>query len=117
MADIPELRTCRQKENKKCCGGAIWTNLNVTTVIKRNGHGARWMNIWHIKWKKKAILNKRSAEETKPILAIYDEASALRFCYIIACFKQANSRINLLYCGKSGDQEHFDFPFVSPSFL
>ncbi|KRX82813.1 hypothetical protein T06_16344 [Trichinella sp. T6] len=28
----------RCSQDKKGCGGAVWTNLDVTTVIKRNDH-------------------------------------------------------------------------------
>ncbi|KRY26283.1 hypothetical protein T03_14186 [Trichinella britovi] len=38
----------RCSKDKKGCGGAILTNLDVTTVIKRNGHietkAANWMS-------------------------------------------------------------------------
>ncbi|KRZ84014.1 hypothetical protein T08_12659 [Trichinella sp. T8] len=90
MADVPDLRlvpNCcggmslvyegrayklkragRQKywrcsKDKEGCGGAIWTNLDVTTVIKRYD---------------RIKSCQRSAEETKPILAIYDEEATLR---------------------------------------
>ncbi|KRY05085.1 hypothetical protein T03_15714, partial [Trichinella britovi] len=65
--------------DKKGCGGAVWTNLDVTTVIKRNDHIESCPVDEHLAYKmeKKAVLTKRSAEETKPIPAIYDvEASA-----------------------------------------
>ncbi|KRY59405.1 hypothetical protein T03_7125 [Trichinella britovi] len=61
MADVPELHLvpnrCEIWSNsvdKEGCGGAIWTNLDVTS----------------------AVLKKRSAEETKPIPAIYDEEAS-----------------------------------------
>ncbi|KRY05988.1 hypothetical protein T03_11329, partial [Trichinella britovi] len=64
--------------DKKGCGGAIWTNLDVTSVIKRNDHIESCPVDEHLAYKmeKKAILKKRSAEETKPIPAIYDEEAA-----------------------------------------
>ncbi|KRY99649.1 hypothetical protein T11_1831, partial [Trichinella zimbabwensis] len=49
----------RCSNDKKGCGGAIWTNLDVTPTLE-----------------KKAVLKKRSAEETKPIPAIYDEEAS-----------------------------------------
>ncbi|KRY46371.1 hypothetical protein T03_10584, partial [Trichinella britovi] len=89
MADVPDLRlvpNCcggmslvyegrayklkragRQKywrcsKDKEGCGGAIWTNLDVTSVIMRNDPIES--------------CQKRSAEETKPIPAIYDEEAS-----------------------------------------
>ncbi|KRZ66329.1 hypothetical protein T08_10887, partial [Trichinella sp. T8] len=65
--------------DKKGCGGAVWTNLDVTTVIKRNDHieSCPVNEYLTYKMEKKAVLTKRRAEETKPIPAIYDvEASA-----------------------------------------
>ncbi|KRZ79630.1 hypothetical protein T08_16582, partial [Trichinella sp. T8] len=61
--------------DKKGCGGAVWTNLDVTTVIKRNDHIESCPGDEHLAYKmeKRAVLTQRSAEETKPILAIYDE--------------------------------------------
>ncbi|XP_003381414.1 conserved hypothetical protein [Trichinella spiralis] len=56
-----KYRRCSQ--DKKGCGGAVWTNLDVTTVIKRNDHI-------------ESCPTKRSAEETKPIPAIYDEEAS-----------------------------------------
>ncbi|KRX56159.1 hypothetical protein T09_13515 [Trichinella sp. T9] len=45
MADVPELHLvpnrCEIWSNsvdKEGCGGAIWTNLDVTSVIKQNDH-------------------------------------------------------------------------------
>ncbi|KRX20175.1 hypothetical protein T07_7804, partial [Trichinella nelsoni] len=105
MADVPELhlvpnrcggtslvhegrayklkRAGRQKywrcsQDKEGCGGAIWTNLDVTLVIKRNDHIESCPVDEHLAYKmeKKAVLKKRSAEETKPIPAIYDEEAS-----------------------------------------
>ncbi|KRX50253.1 hypothetical protein T05_5110 [Trichinella murrelli] len=68
----------RCSKDKKGCGGAIWTNLDVTLVIKQNDHIESCPVDEHLAYKmeKKAILKKRSAEETKPIPAIYDEEAA-----------------------------------------
>ncbi|KRZ02765.1 hypothetical protein T11_11240 [Trichinella zimbabwensis] len=106
MADVPELHlvpnrsgsmslvfegrayklryTGKQKKHwvcskdKKSCGGAIWTNLDVTSVIKQNDHIENCRVDEHLAYKmeKKAILKKRSAEETKPIPTIYDEEAS-----------------------------------------
>ncbi|KRZ92764.1 hypothetical protein T08_13697 [Trichinella sp. T8] len=64
--------------DKTDCGGAIWANLDVTTVIKQNDHIESCPVDEHLAYKmeKKAILKKRSAEETKPVLAIYDEEAS-----------------------------------------
>ncbi|KRY23081.1 hypothetical protein T12_15034 [Trichinella patagoniensis] len=64
--------------DKKGCGGAIWANFHVTSVIKQNDHIESCPVDEHFAYKmeKKAILKKRSAEETKPILAIYDEEAS-----------------------------------------
>ncbi|KRY14687.1 hypothetical protein T12_9834, partial [Trichinella patagoniensis] len=71
----------RCSKDKKGCGGAVWTNLDVTTVIKRNDHIESCQEDEHLAYKmeKKAVLTKRSAEETKPILAIYDEEASAAF--------------------------------------
>ncbi|KRZ51153.1 hypothetical protein T02_2546 [Trichinella nativa] len=63
---------------KKGCGGAVWTNLDVTTVIKRNDHIESCPVDEHLAYKmeKRAVLAQRSAEETKPIPAIYDEEAS-----------------------------------------
>ncbi|XP_003382182.1 conserved hypothetical protein [Trichinella spiralis] len=63
---------------EKGCGGAVWTNLDVTTVIKRNDHIESCPVDEHLAYKmeKKAFLKKRSAEETKPIPTIYDEEAS-----------------------------------------
>ncbi|KRX48113.1 hypothetical protein T05_6438 [Trichinella murrelli] len=68
MADVPELHLvpnrCEIWSNsvdKEGCGGAIWTNLDVTSVIKQNDHMESCP---------------RSAEETKPIPSIYDEEAS-----------------------------------------
>ncbi|XP_003366576.1 hypothetical protein Tsp_14993 [Trichinella spiralis] len=73
MADISELRFGREG-----CKGVIWTNLDVTYVITQKDHIESCPVDEHSAYKmeKKAVLKKRSAEETKPILAIYDEVSA-----------------------------------------
>ncbi|KRX49799.1 hypothetical protein T05_7326 [Trichinella murrelli] len=91
MADITELRfvtnrggstslvshgrtyklrnTNKQRKHWVCskgregCKGVIWTNLDVTYVITQKDHIESCP----------AVLKKRSAEETKSILAIYDE--------------------------------------------
>ncbi|KRX34537.1 hypothetical protein T05_257 [Trichinella murrelli] len=105
MADVPELhllqnrcgdtslvyegkayklkRAGRQKywrcsKDKEGCGGAIWTNLDVTSVINRNDHMESCPVDEHLAYKmeKRAVLTKRSAEETKPIPAIYDEEAS-----------------------------------------
>ncbi|KRY27820.1 PiggyBac transposable element-derived protein 3, partial [Trichinella spiralis] len=56
------------------CGGAIWTNLHVTSVTLTSrmitSKAARWMSTWPTKWKKGDF---EKIEETKPIPAIYDE--------------------------------------------
>ncbi|XP_003366200.1 conserved hypothetical protein, partial [Trichinella spiralis] len=74
----PRKKYWRCSQDKKGCGGAVWTNLDVTTVIKRNDHIESCPVDEHLayKIKKRAILTKRSAEETKPILAIYDEEAS-----------------------------------------
>ncbi|KRX34778.1 hypothetical protein T05_7185 [Trichinella murrelli] len=102
MADVPDLRlvpNCcggmslvyegrayklkrsgKQKywKDKKGCGGAIWTNLDVTSVSKQNDHIESCPVDEHLAYKmeKKALLKKLSAEETKPISAIYDEEAS-----------------------------------------
>ncbi|KRX96956.1 hypothetical protein T12_8187, partial [Trichinella patagoniensis] len=57
--------------DKEGCNGAVWTNLDVTTVIKQNDHIESCPVDEHL-----AILKKRSAEETKSIPAIYDEEAS-----------------------------------------
>ncbi|KRZ87555.1 hypothetical protein T08_15851 [Trichinella sp. T8] len=68
----------RCSKDKKGCGGAVWTNLDVTSVIKRNDHIESCPVDEHLAYKmeEKAVLTKRSAEETKPIPAIYDEEAS-----------------------------------------
>ncbi|KRX18117.1 hypothetical protein T07_13777 [Trichinella nelsoni] len=68
----------RCSKDKKGCGGAIWTNLDVTSVIMQNDHIESCPVDEHLAYKmeKKALLKKRSAEETKPIPAIYDEEAS-----------------------------------------
>ncbi|KRZ14219.1 hypothetical protein T11_3936 [Trichinella zimbabwensis] len=96
MADISELRrvpnrggstslvsqgrtyklryTNKQKKHwcREGCKGVIWTNLDVTSVIMKKDHIESCPVDEHLAYKmeKKAVLKKRSAEETKPILAI-----------------------------------------------
>ncbi|KRZ88059.1 hypothetical protein T08_192, partial [Trichinella sp. T8] len=57
----------RCSKDKKGCSGAIWTNLDVTSVIKQNDHIESCPVDEHLAYKmeKKVILKKRSAEETK----------------------------------------------------
>ncbi|KRY27279.1 hypothetical protein T01_13026 [Trichinella spiralis] len=52
--------------DKKGCSGAIWTNLDVTSVMKRNDHIKSCPVDEHLAYKmeKKALLKKRRAEET-----------------------------------------------------
>ncbi|KRX24250.1 hypothetical protein T07_14795 [Trichinella nelsoni] len=61
--------------DKEGCGDAVWTNLDVTTVIKRNVHIQSCPVDEHLAYKmeKRAVLTMRSTELTKPIPAIYDE--------------------------------------------
>ncbi|KRY15353.1 hypothetical protein T12_7405, partial [Trichinella patagoniensis] len=68
----------RCSKDKKGCGGAIWTNLDVTSVIKRNDHIESCPVDEHLAYKmeKRTVLKKRSAEETKSIPAIYDEEAS-----------------------------------------
>ncbi|XP_003376777.1 NADH-ubiquinone oxidoreductase chain 5 [Trichinella spiralis] len=66
-------------KDKQGCKGAMWTNLEVTAVISQKDHMENCPVDEHLAYKmeKKAILKKRSAEETTPISTIYDqEASA-----------------------------------------
>ncbi|XP_003382341.1 hypothetical protein Tsp_11996 [Trichinella spiralis] len=60
---------------KKGGKGVIWTNLDVTYVITLKDHIESCPVDVHLAYRmeKKAVLKKRIAEETKPILAIYDE--------------------------------------------
>ncbi|KRY19981.1 hypothetical protein T12_2042 [Trichinella patagoniensis] len=68
----------RCSKNKKGCGGAIWTNLDVIWVTKQNDHIESCPADEHLAYKmeKKTLLKKLSAEETKPISAIYDEEAS-----------------------------------------
>ncbi|KRX78628.1 hypothetical protein T06_11225 [Trichinella sp. T6] len=80
MADVPELHLVQNRcggmsLNKKGMGGAIWTNLDVTSVIEQNESCPVDEHLAY-KMEKKAILKKWSAEETKPILAIYNEEAS-----------------------------------------
>ncbi|KRZ17403.1 hypothetical protein T11_1024 [Trichinella zimbabwensis] len=63
--------------DKEGCGGAIWTNLDVTAVIKQNDHIESCPVDEHLAYKmeKKALLKKQSTEEAKPIPAICAEES------------------------------------------
>ncbi|KRY71692.1 hypothetical protein T4A_10617, partial [Trichinella pseudospiralis] len=66
-------------KDKQGCKAVICTNLEVTTVIHQNDHIETCPVDEHLAYKmeKKAILKKRSAEETTPIPTIYEqEASA-----------------------------------------
>ncbi|KRX66759.1 hypothetical protein T09_13136 [Trichinella sp. T9] len=73
--NVPANRNIGDKTD---CGGAIWANFDVTSVSKQNDHIESCPVDEHLAYKieKKAILKKRSAEETKPILAIYDEEAS-----------------------------------------
>ncbi|KRY25865.1 hypothetical protein T03_9410, partial [Trichinella britovi] len=64
--------------DKKGCKGAVWTDLEVTAVINRKDHVENCQVDEHMAYKmeKKALLKKRSADETKPIPAIYDEEAS-----------------------------------------
>ncbi|XP_003382009.1 conserved hypothetical protein [Trichinella spiralis] len=87
MADISELRFVTNRGGstslvsqgrtytKEGCKGVIWTNRDVTCVITQKDHIESCTVDEHLAYKmeKKAVLKKRSAEETKSILAIYDE--------------------------------------------
>ncbi|KRY29922.1 hypothetical protein T03_11516, partial [Trichinella britovi] len=68
----------RCSKDKKGCKGAVWTDLEVTAVINRKDHVENCQVDEHMAYKmeKKALLKKRSADETKPILAIYDEEAS-----------------------------------------
>ncbi|KRY98563.1 hypothetical protein T11_5243, partial [Trichinella zimbabwensis] len=71
----------RCSKDKKGCKDIIWTNLDVTSVIKQNDHIESCPVDEHLAYKmeKKAILKKRSAEETKPIPDIYDEQASAAY--------------------------------------
>ncbi|KRX33210.1 hypothetical protein T09_3883, partial [Trichinella sp. T9] len=64
--------------DKKGCKGAVWTDLEVTAVINRKDHVETCQEDEHLAYKmeKKALLKKRSADEMKPIPAIYDEEAS-----------------------------------------
>ncbi|KRY54613.1 hypothetical protein T03_5876, partial [Trichinella britovi] len=68
----------RCSKDKKGCKGAVWTDLEVTAVINRKDHVETCQVDEHLAYKmeKKALLKKRSADETKPIPAIYDEEAS-----------------------------------------
>ncbi|XP_003373093.1 conserved hypothetical protein [Trichinella spiralis] len=74
MANVPELHLV-QSHCGEGCSGAIWTNLDVTSVMKQSDHIESCPVDEYLTYKmeKRAVLTKRSAEETKPIPAIYDE--------------------------------------------
>ncbi|KRZ66287.1 hypothetical protein T10_2980, partial [Trichinella papuae] len=65
----------KDKENS---AGAVWTYLEVTAVIDGKDHVETCRVDEHLAYKmeKKAILKKRSAEETNPIPAVYDEEAS-----------------------------------------
>ncbi|KRY33222.1 conserved hypothetical protein [Trichinella spiralis] len=99
MADIPKLRlvTNRRgntplvyegraykllhtgKRDKKECKRGVTNNLDVTAVIRRTPHGDDSPVDEHIAYKmeKRVILKKRSSEEAKTLLQIYDEEAFL----------------------------------------
>ncbi|KRZ82060.1 hypothetical protein T08_8480 [Trichinella sp. T8] len=61
MADVPELHLVPNCSgiwsylvDKKGCGGAIWTNLDVHRLSSGmiTSKAARWMNTWPTKWKR-----------------------------------------------------------------
>ncbi|KRX67457.1 hypothetical protein T09_9204 [Trichinella sp. T9] len=68
----------RCSKDKKGCKGAVWTDLEVTAVINRKDHVETCQVDEHLAYKmeKKALLKKRSADEMKPIPAIYDEEAS-----------------------------------------
>ncbi|KRZ66085.1 hypothetical protein T10_11972 [Trichinella papuae] len=100
MADVPELHlvpnrcggmslvfkgrayklryTGKQKKYWWCSDGVIWTNLDVTSVIMKKDDIESCPVDEHLAYKmeKKVVLKKRSAKETKPIPAIYDEEAS-----------------------------------------
>ncbi|KRZ70519.1 hypothetical protein T10_5304 [Trichinella papuae] len=65
-------------KDKQGCKAVIWTNLEVTTVIHQNDHIETCPVDQHLAYKmeKKAILKKRSAEETTPIPTIYEQEAS-----------------------------------------
>ncbi|KRZ78503.1 hypothetical protein T10_8990 [Trichinella papuae] len=65
-------KVCAKCTCREGCKGVIWTNLDVTYVITQKDHIESCPVDEHLAYKmeKKAVLKKRSAEETKPILAI-----------------------------------------------
>ncbi|KRX59393.1 hypothetical protein T09_13251 [Trichinella sp. T9] len=75
MADVPELHLVPNRceiwsnsVNKKGLGGAIWTNLDVTSVIKRNDHIESCPVDEHLAYKmeKKALLKKKARKKRNP---------------------------------------------------
>ncbi|KRZ66472.1 hypothetical protein T10_8692, partial [Trichinella papuae] len=74
-------RIGKQKKYEWCSKGVIWTNLDVTSVIKQNDHIENCPVDEHLAYKmeNKAILKKRSAEETKPTPDIYDEQASAAY--------------------------------------
>ncbi|KRZ00590.1 hypothetical protein T11_839 [Trichinella zimbabwensis] len=85
MADVCALRLV--SNHSGCMSlvyegrGVIWTNLDGTSVIKQNNHIANCPVDEHLAYKmeNKAILKKRSAEETKPIPDINDEQASAAY--------------------------------------
>ncbi|KRX25539.1 hypothetical protein T07_8359 [Trichinella nelsoni] len=69
------LAITQMSADKEGCGGAVWINFDVTSVIKQHDHIESCPVDEHLAYKmeKKALLKKRRAEETKPLPAIYDE--------------------------------------------
>ncbi|XP_003376080.1 conserved hypothetical protein [Trichinella spiralis] len=109
-------RTCKAtkywlcSKDKQGCKAVIWTNLEVTTVINQNDHIETCPVDQHLAYKmeKKAILKKRSAEETTPIPTIYEqEASAASADPSTAgqfpVFKRVKATINNGYIQYTGE--------------
>ncbi|KRX33417.1 hypothetical protein T05_5632, partial [Trichinella murrelli] len=71
-------QTGKQKKCWRIKKGAVWTDLEVTAVINRKDHVETCREDEHLAYKleKKALLKKRSADEMKPIPAIYDEEAS-----------------------------------------
>ncbi|KRY99980.1 hypothetical protein T11_7562 [Trichinella zimbabwensis] len=78
MAEVSELRLVPNRSGSMSLD-VVWTNLDVTSVITQKDHMESCPVDEHMescpvyKIKNRAVLKKRSAEETKPIPAIYDE--------------------------------------------
>ncbi|KRX51261.1 hypothetical protein T09_11059 [Trichinella sp. T9] len=75
MEKTNALKRRAAEEMKTGCGGAVWTNLDVTTVIKRNDHIESCSVDEHLSYKmeKRAVLTTRMKQ---PIPAIYDEEAS-----------------------------------------